>query len=394
MCYRSPDGTQHQVSSKLPNKPSARNQAMHLALELECASKKTATPALDQFTQQVQAQKLSKKAMGIIAQSAPQPTLTPLRELIGRWLEAKELSNARNTHVRYHQVAKDFITFVGASRLDMPPSYIQPQDVQGFIFKLAKKGQTALNCAVKLKILRNLFKMATRQGMITHNPAEAVDTPRGVRHTREPFTVTELEALLFHADQNWKLMILLGTCAGMRIGDAASLSWNNIDLEKKMITYLPKKKAHQPGAQKVTLPIHSYLLEAILDFPVNSKTPTAPLMPALARLSSAGRSGLSSQFGKILIKAGIDTLPEKSQGQRTFQAKTFHSLRHSFVSIMANNKVNQEIRKDLAGHDSDVHRVYSHFSYETYRNAIESIPRFIPRPLAKAQTHPMAQILS
>lgn len=374
MCYRSPDGTQHQVSSKLPNKPSARNQAMHLALELECASKKAAAPALDQFTQQVQAQKLSKKAMGIIGQSAPQPTLTPLRELIGRWLEAKELSNARNTHVRYHQVAKDFINFVGASRLDMPPSYIQAQDVQGFILKLAKKGQTASNCAVKLKILRNLFKMATRQGMISHNPAEAVDLPRGVRHTREAFSVAELQSTLPYADQNWKLMILLGAYAGMRIGDAASLSWNNIDLEKKTITYLPKKKAHQPGAKKLTVPIHPDLLQAILEFPVNSKTPTAPLMPALAQLSSAGRSGLSSQFGKLLIRAGIDTLQEKTQGQRTFQAKTFHSLRHTFVSMMAESGVSQELRKELAGHDSDVHRTYTHYSDATYRKAIDAIP--------------------
>ena len=376
MCYRSPDGTQHQVSSKLPNKPSTRNQAMHLALELECASKKAATPGLDQFTQQVQAQKLSKKALGLIGQSAPQPTLTPLRELIGRWLEGKELSNARNTHVRYHQVAKDFITFVGASRLDMPPSFIQPQDVQGFIFKLAKKGQTASNCAVKLKILRNLFKMAARQGMITHNPAEAVDTPRGVRHTREPFTIAEIQSLLLHADLNWKLMILLGACAGMRIGDAASLTWNNIDLENKTITYLAKKKAHQPGAKKVIVPIHPGLLQAILEFPVNSKTPTAPLMPSLAQLSSAGRSGLSSQFGKLVIKAGIDTNPEKTQGQRTFQAKTFHSLRHNFVSIMAANGVSPEIRKELAGHDSDVHRTYTHHSDETLRKAIYSIPSF------------------
>lgn len=216
--------------------------------------------------------------------------------------------------------------------------------------------------------------MATRQGMITHNPAEAVDTPRGVRHTREPFTVAELQSVLRYADQNWKLMILLGAYAGMRIGDAASLSWNNIDLEKKTITYLPKKKAHQPGAKRVTVPVHPDLLQTILEFPVNSKTPTAPLMPSFAKLSSAGRSGLSSQFGKLLIKAGIDTLPEKTQGQRTFQAKTFHSLRHTFVSMMAESGVSQELRKELAGHDSDVHRTYTHYSDATYRKAIGSIP--------------------
>jgi integrase len=210
--------------------------------------------------------------------------------------------------------------------------------------------------------------------MITHNPAEAVDTPRGVRHTREPFTVAELQSLFRYADQNWKLMILLGAYAGMRIGDAASLSWNNIDLEKKTITYLPKKKAHQPGAKRVTVPVHPDLLQTILEFPVNSKTPHAPLMPAFSQLSSAGRSGLSSQFGKLLIKAGIDTLPEKTQGQRSFQAKTFHSLRHTFVSMMAENGVSQELRKELAGHDSDVHRTYTHLSQSALRQAVETIP--------------------
>ena len=374
MCYRSPDGTQHQVTSKLPNKPSARNQAMHLALELEFASKKNATPNQDQFTQQVQVQKLTQKALGIIAPGAPQPTLTPLRELVGRWLEAKQLRNSRNTHIRYKQVARDFITFIGAARYELPPAYITPQDVQAFIFQLCKKGQTALNCAVKLKILRNLFKMATRQGMITHNPAEAVDVPRGVRHTREPFTIPELQALLQQADPNWKAMILLGAYAGMRLGDAACLTWNNVDLEQKKITYLPKKKAHQPGVKKVTVPIHCDLLQALLELPVNAKQPNTPLFPSFARITSAGRSGLSSLFGELLIKAAIDTLPEKLPGQRTFRAKTFHSLRHTFVSMMANSGVSQELRKELAGHDSDAHRIYTHHSDESFRNAIRSIP--------------------
>ena len=374
MCYRSPDGTQHQVTSKLPNKPSARNQAMHLALELEFASKKNATPNQDQFTQQVQVQKLTQKALGIIAPCAPQPPLTPLCELVGRWLEAKQLRNSRNTHIRYKQVARDFITFIGAARYELPPAYITPQDVQAFIFQLCKKGQTALNCAVKLKILRNLFKMATRQGMITHNPAEAVDVPRGVRHTREPFTIPELQALMQQADPNWKAMILLGAYAGMRLGDAACLTWNNVDLEQKKITYLPKKKAHQPGVKKVTVPIHCDLLQALLELPVNAKQPNTPLFPSFARITSAGRSGLSSLFGELLIKAAIDTLPEKLPGQRTFRAKTFHSLRHTFVSMMAKSGVSQELRKELAGHDSDAHRIYTHHSDESFRNAIRSIP--------------------
>jgi len=57
-----------------------------------------------------------------------------------------------------------------------------------------------------------------------------------------------------------------------------------------------------------------------------------------------------------------------------FQAKTFHSLRHTFVSLMANSGVSQELRKELAGHSSDVHRIYTHHSPVALKGAIEAIP--------------------
>jgi hypothetical protein len=42
--------------------------------------------------------------------------------------------------------------------------------------------------------------------------------------------------------------------------------------------------------------------------------------------------------------------------------------------MMAESGVSQELRKELAGHDSDVHRIYTHYSDATYRKAIEAIP--------------------
>ena len=42
--------------------------------------------------------------------------------------------------------------------------------------------------------------------------------------------------------------------------------------------------------------------------------------------------------------------------------------------MMAESGVSQELRKELAGHDSDVHRTYTHYSDATYRKAIGSIP--------------------
>ena len=93
-----------------------------------------------------------------------------------------------------------------------------------------------------------------------------------------------------------------------------------------------------------------------------------------ANKTPAGRKGLSMKFNELVAKAGIDSLALKKKGQRTFQAKTFHSLRHTFVTLMAENNVSQELRRELAGHDSDVHRIYTHHSVGTYRKAIDAIP--------------------
>jgi integrase len=160
----------------------------------------------------------------------------------------------------------------------------------------------------------------------------------------------------------------------MRLRDASSLTWRNVDLEQKTITYLPLKKARLPNASKVRVPIHPDLLDALLHLPVDGRSPDAPIFPGLKDLPSSGKTGLSGRFLAILERAKIDTMPIRRPGSRKFQAKTFHSLRHTFVSLMANSGVTQELRKELAGHSSDVHRTYTHHSPSALRGAVEAMP--------------------
>jgi len=80
------------------------------------------------------------------------------------------------------------------------------------------------------------------------------------------------------------------------------------------------------------------------------------ISPSLARQSISGRSGLSRQFLNIVREAGLDAGEEdkKRDGKRRrFTSKTFHSLRHGFVSSMANAGVSKELRMKLAGHTTE-----------------------------------------
>jgi integrase len=82
-------------------------------------------------------------------------------------------------------------------------------------------------------------------------------------------------------------------------------------------------------------------------------------------------------------RAGIRSGKLRDRGQgvsRSVSAHSFHSLRHSFNSALANAGVSQEIRQLLTGHASDaMNTLYTHTEIETIRRAIEHLPRLAQR---------------
>src|SRR5262249_31129727 len=169
---------------------------------------------------------------------------------------------------------------------------------------------------------------------------------------------------------DWKGVILCAYCTGLRLRDVTELRWNAINWQEQTIKVITRKTG-----KKVTVPIHS-------KFAAWLKKQTrgigkAPVFPSLAGKSGAGKSGLSMQFKRIMERAGIrGRLLREAEGQgRSQHSLSFHSLRHSFNSAMANAGVSQEIRQELTGHSSaDMNKIYTHNDLQPLRNAIAAIP--------------------
>jgi integrase len=67
--------------------------------------------------------------------------------------------------------------------------------------------------------------------------------------------------------------------------------------------------------------------------------------------------------------------PEKNGKGRQFKALGFHSLRHSFISKLANSEVPEDVRKQIVGHSSDdIHRRYVHLDLSFHARAIANLP--------------------
>ena len=55
--------------------------------------------------------------------------------------------------------------------------------------------------------------------------------------------------------------------------------------------------------------------------------------------------------------------------------RTFHALRHSFTSALANKNVASELRMKLTGHKTEgEHQKYTHHEMDNLRAAVKKIP--------------------
>ena len=294
------------------------------------------------------------------------------------WLENKTGSSTESTMVRYRQVLKDFGEQL-VDRITAPLASITTNDVVKFRNKLRKEGRAVSTCnMVVKKILSVPFEAARKLGHIPINPVAGVELLRedgsrgkkGKRSIREPFTPTELRALIKKAEGDWKGATILGVTTGLRLGDIVNLRWENVNLKTQLISLTTQKTG-----EDVVLPIHADFAKFLEKH--QKGIGKAFVFPSLASKGTGGKNGLSGRFRSIMEAAKVKEKSIEASGDagRTRHSKGFHSLRHTFNSLLLNSGVSDEIRKKLTAHQDDrIHEIYSHFDIKTFREAVEKIP--------------------
>jgi len=121
---------------------------------------------------------------------------------------------------------------------------------------------------------------------------------------RKPFSGADAAALLEAAPtEEWRGLILVAAFTGLRLGDAARLSWASVDLQAKRITLIPSKTKKK---LEVGIPIQPDLLILFESVTVNDVSPDAPVFPTLAGTPVNTMKGLSTTFVGIMAAAGVD----------------------------------------------------------------------------------------
>jgi integrase len=288
------------------------------------------------------------------------------------WLKGKHAAKKKRTFLAYEHTINGFLDSLGP-RAKCNINQITPRDISKFRDAQIADGKHAKTCNYAVKHLRMPFNVARRQGLITHNPAEAVEMlPVNGEPARQPFTIEQATAILNAARGDWRGAVMVALYTGARLQDVADMRWESVDLQNKWISFRAGKTQ-----QRIKLPMHEALHEFLLELPAPDSG-KAFLFLSLAGKRTGGKSGLSMAFSRIMERAGVrgEVVHErKGEKGRTVNALSFHSFRHTFTSIMANAGVPVEVRQKFTGHASaEMNQHYTHTEIATLRDAITKLP--------------------
>ncbi|MFZ2279918.1 MAG: tyrosine-type recombinase/integrase [Prosthecobacter sp.] len=290
---------------------------------------------------------------------------------------------------RYSPIFDGFLAHLGEARSNARIASVSAQEVESFRDAEMKAGKTAGTAGFALKVLNGVFEDARRKAVILSNPVQAVKPlASATSEERRPFTDAQVKALLSVADTEWQGMILFAYHTGIRLNDAANLSRQNIE-GGKLLRFREAKTAHrkQRATERETVVVMASDLRDYLKSLTIPMKKDAPLFPSLYGKKSGSAGGLSNAFARLLDKAGIDReLGEARKGKgRRFSALSFHSLRHTMISRLANSDAPEAVTKAMSGHSTDeAHRRYVHLDTSAQARVVAKAPRIWKQASAAA----------
>ena len=130
----------------------------------------------------------------------------------------------------------------------------------------------------------------------------------------------------------------------------------------------PNRAAARATAQSITwLRCRRAIIQTLSSFP--------------RAAAQSARASLSNQFREILVDAGlVEPRGHESTGKGRSQARkmseiSFHSLRHSAVTMLKASGLSDVFAREIVGHESAaVSRQYTHLSTDDLRSAMQRLP--------------------
>ena len=259
------------------------------------------------------------------------------------WLQNEKGSSAHTIRA-YQEDLAQFGEYLKAQRI--PLEQLEYHDLRYYMASLQQKQQLKkTTLSRKTSTLKSFCKFLHREGMLEHNPADLLSTPK--KEKRLPTVINEVDMTAFLDDflageeplqlRNKAIFELLYS-SGLRVSELVQLDVENVQKQKGMLRILGK------GSKERIVPVGERAQFAIAYYLEHGR----PLL-----VKEEVQALVLNRQGKRLTTRGVEYILEQYVKQGALKYKvTPHAFRHSFATHLLDNGADLRVIQELLGHES------------------------------------------
>ncbi len=237
---------------------------------------------------------------------------------------------------------------------EYPLDKITPFIIEKYrINRKEKDGVKDSSINIDIAILSHIYSVAIKAGIVDKNPCKDVKRLKVTQTKDRVLSQSEIALLLDKLQGKDRLMVLVGLFTGLRLGGVLSLSLNDIDFTRKIIT-----SSHKTG-KLVFIPLSDYLEGKLLRYKGNN---SGDRIFETREITKDVVDKYSEHFSKLFKGLGIHNF-------------TFHNLRHTFSSLLQGELgIGAVVVQGMTGHSSlGMLQKYSHTGLDNKQRAIQAL---------------------
>ncbi|MCB1008367.1 MAG: tyrosine recombinase XerC [Acidobacteria bacterium] len=301
-----------------------------------------------------------------------------MRALIESFVAYLEDERALSEHTvrAYRGDLERFVDFLATDFFERDAATLRPEEVDALAIRshlaaLARRGASRRTQGRALAAVRACFRWACRVGLLSANPAARVRTPKTPKtlpgHLRpgEVETLIEAPAGGTELELRDRALLELLYATGLRVSEAVSLDWRDLDLGGRTLRVLGK------GGKERMVPFGRPALDALRAW--------RERWEGVRRVGSDDRDPvfLNRRGGRLTDRSArrvVDRWVEATSLRRGIHP---HTLRHSFATHLLERGADLRSIQELLGHASlATTQRYTHVDLERLLSVYrESHPR-------------------
>lgn len=301
------------------------------------------------------------------------------------WLDAKRGSIKGNTLKWYATYYKGHISpCLGNVKLQK----IERRQVLAFQKDLSEGSLSIRTCNNIMKIFKIILKDAVTDEIIMKNPAEGIKALKEVNaKAAETYhrALTEPEQKNFMkemADDYYYEFVAFLLCTGMRFGEAAALTWSDIDYKQNVIHVTKTATYNEDNTRTTGTPKSESgkrdipLNDTIKDVLAKQRKKQSIVIP----IDKAENRVFVSVYGKMVDNCTVNraitsTLSRLEEQGKAIEHFTLHALRDTFATRYIEQGGSPQTLKTILGHSSLAMTMdlYSHVLPNTKQKEMDNL---------------------